>query len=260
MSAGDLPLAGRRVVVTRTREQAAGLVDRLQALGARVVVVPLISTVPIATPDEILQRVAELRSVPGPRWAAFTSATAVRLVVGATGVEALDGMLVGVVGPATAAVLEGAGRTPDLVAADRDASGLAAAMLQRDMAGARVWFPAAEGASEELVTALRRGGATVLVQHLYRSVMPDAAPGRLRAAIDEGIDAITLTSGSTARHLASILGADALPAGIAIVCIGDPTAAAARAAGLPVRGVAEVASADGLAQALRECLSAEPLR
>lgn len=260
MTRGDLPLAGRRVLVTRTREQAEGLVDRLHALGATVAVVPLISTVPIATPDQIVQTIAELRSRPGPRWVAFTSATAVRLVVGAAGVEALAGVLVAVVGPATAAVLEDAGRAPDLVAAEHDASGLAAAMLAQGMAEASVWFPGAEGAGEGLVTALSRGGASVRVQHLYRSAMPDAAPERVRAAIAEGVDAITLTSGSTSRHLAAIVGPDTLPAGVAIVCIGDQTASAARAAGLVVSAVAEVASAQGLAEAVRQCLSTEPLR
>jgi uroporphyrinogen-III synthase len=256
----DLPLAGRRIVVTRTRERAAGVVDRLHALGATVVVVPLISTVPIATPDEIVRSAAEIRSAREPRWVAFTSATAVRLVLGAAGLASLDGMLIAAVGPATARVLEDAGRTPDLVATDRDGSGLAAAMLDRGMAGATVWFPAAEGASERLVDALREQGVTVAAQHIYRSAMPEAASERLHAAIHEGVDAITLTSGSTARHLASILGGGSIPAGISIVCIGDQTASEARAAGLPVHGIAAEASAEGLALAVQECLTAEPLR
>jgi uroporphyrinogen-III synthase len=260
MSTDELPLAGRRIVVTRTREQAAGLVDRLHALGATVVVIPLITTVPIATPEAILQVAAEIRSAAEPRWVAFTSATAVRLVAGAAGVESLTGMLIAAVGPATASVLEAAGRTPDLVAAEQDASGLAAAMVARGASGGTVWFPSAEGASGLLERALEERGAAVRVQHLYRSVMPEAAPQRLRAAMDEGIDAITLTSGSTARHLALILGDQPLPPCIAVVCIGEQTASEARAAGLPVTAVATAPSADGLVRALQECLSAEPLR
>ena len=50
-------------------------------------------------------------------------------------------------------------------------------------------------------TRSRAGGATVIVQHIYRSVMPDVAPDRLGRRSSGGIDAITLTSGSTARHL-----------------------------------------------------------
>jgi uroporphyrinogen-III synthase len=260
MTTDELPLAGRRIVVTRTREQAAGLVDRLHELGATVVVIPLITTVPIATPEEIVQSAAEIRSTAGPRWVAFTSATAVRLVAGAAGVESLTGMLVAVVGPATAGALEAAGLTPDLVASEHDASGLAAAMVARGASRRTVWFPSAEGASRLLQRALEERGATVRVLHLYRSVMPEAAPQRLRAAMEEGIDAITLTSGSTARHLALILGDQPLPPGIAVVCIGHQTASEARAVGLPVTAVATVPSADGLARALLECLSTEPLR
>jgi len=246
-------------MVTRTREQAAGLVDRLHALGATVVVVPLISTVPIAHPEEIRSVLSEILAAPAPRWAAFTSATAVRLVVGAAGTEALSGLLVAAVGPATAAALETSGRGPDVIAAEHDASGLAGAMLARGAARATVWFPAAEGARDTLVEALEGAGASVTVQRIYRSVMPDQAPQRLRAALSAGVDAITLTSGSTARHLASACGGSALPEGVLVVCIGEQTAREAAAAGLPVHAVAKESSAEGLVEALVGCLTPEPL-
>src|SRR5438067_962723 len=132
------PLEGRRVLVTRTRERATGLVDRLHALGASVEIVPLLTTVPLATPDEIA---------------------------------------------AAAATLREAGR-------------------------------------------------------------------RLRAALTTGVDAITLTSGSTARHLAEALAGHRLESRVAIICIGRQTAAAARQAGLRVDGVAADPSADGIAAVL----------
>ena len=259
MTTQDHPLGGRTVMVTRTREQAEGLVDRLHGLGATVILVPLISTMPIARPEEIVSSAGRIRAAPPPRWVAFTSATAVRLVLGAAGSEALSGVLVAAVGPATASALEAGGLAPDLVATDHDASGLAAAMGTRGIVGATVWFPSAEGAGGTLVKALRTAGATVTVQHLYRSVMPEAAPQRVRAALASGIDAITLTSGSTARHLAEALGGSPLPDGVRIVCIGSETAAGAAAAGLPVHGVANEASAEGLVNALTGCLTPQPL-
>ena len=255
-----LPLEGRRIVVTRAREQAEGLVDRLHALGATAVVVPLIATVPIATPDEISGVASQIGSSAEPRWAAFTSATAARLVLGAAGVELLSGMQVAAVGPATAAALVDAGVIVELVADDADASGLAAALKARGMAGAVVWFPSAEGASRALPAALGAAGATVWVQPIYQSVMPDAAPRRLRAALHDGIDAITLTSGSTARNLVTALGGELLPSGVLIVCIGEQTASAARDAGLPVHAVAAEPSAAGLAAALTGHLASQPLR
>jgi uroporphyrinogen III methyltransferase/synthase len=253
-----LPLAGRRILVTRTREQAEGLVDRLHGLGASVTVVPLIATQPIATPDDIVRTANELRSS-ASRWVAFTSATAVRLVVGAAGAGAFDGMLVAAVGPATAEALTDAGVAPDLVASEHGSTGLATALLARGVVGAGVWFPSAEGASATLPTALTAGGAAVIVQPVYRSVMPSIAPERLRAALGTGIDAITLTSGSTARNLVAALGAAHLPAGVLIVCIGEQTASDARTAGLRVDAVATEASADGLVAALTGHLAPQPL-
>ena len=260
MNSADLPLAGRRILVTRAREQAEGLVDRLHALGAVVVVVPLIATVPIEAPDAIARVAAEIRASAEPRWVAFTSATAVRLVLGAVGIEALSGMNVAAVGPATAAALEEAGVILDLIALDADASGLAAALTARGLAGATVWFPSAAETSGTLTAGVTAAGAMVLVQPIYRTVMPDAAPGRLRAALRDSVDAITLTSGSTARHLMDALGGQALPAGVLVVCIGEQTASAARDAGLPVHAVASEPSAAGLAAALTGHLAPQPLR
>lgn len=260
MSEIPQPLAGRRVLVTRTREQAQGLVDRLHAAGASVVVVPLITTVPLADPDAIVRVAAEMSAAPAPRWVAFTSATAVRLVIGAAGIEAIAHMLVAVVGPATAAALESAGRHPDLVAVDHEATGLATAMLGRGIAGGSVWFPAAGGASGDFAETLRAGGATVNEQDIYRSAMPELAPERLRAAFGAGVDAITLTSGSTARHLVDAVGVDGVPASTPIVCLGERTAAEARHAGLAVAAVARTASIDSLVDALSECLAPQPLR
>jgi uroporphyrinogen-III synthase len=255
-----LPLAGRRILVTRTREQAEGLVDRLHDLGATVVVVPLIATEPIATPEAIVQTANEIRQATLPRWAAFTSATAVRLVVGAAGAGVVDGMQVAAVGPATATALREAGVTVDLVASGHDASSLAAEMLAHVAAGATVWFPSAEAAASTLPAALHAAGAAVIVQSIYRSVMPAAAPDRLRSALGSGIDAITLTSGSSARNLTAALGGAQLPVGTLIACIGEQTASEARASGMTVDAVAAEASAEGLVAALTGHFAPQPLR
>ena len=260
MTGATLPLAGRRVLVTRTREQAEGLVDRLHEAGASVVVVPLIATVPVAAPEAIVEVASEIAAAPPPRWVAFTSATAVRLVMGAAGASALSGTLIAAVGPGTASALRSGGAAPELVASEHDADGLAAAMIHAGMAGAAVWIPVAEGARGDLAERLRAAGATVTVQHIYRSVMPAAAPDRVRAALAGGVDAITLTSGSTARNLAMAVGTQGVPPSVSIVCIGEQTAAEARGAGLAVRAVAGEASVLGLVAALTECLTPQPLR
>ena len=141
--------------------------------------------------------------------------------------------------PSTGAALEAAGvSSPIVVADDRDASGLAAAMRAGGVRGATVWFPVGRGRRQDSHRRAAEAGATVNVQpSTGRSCLP-SAPERIRAALTEGIDAVTLTSGSTARHLAEALGGSPLPGGVRIVCIGDADRAGAGAAGLTVHAVA----------------------
>lgn len=243
-------LRGRRILVTRTRDQATGLVDLLHERGAEAMVVPLITTRPLLPPAEIAAAAAALRGVAAPRWVAFTSATAVRLVLGVCGRDGLAGVNVAAVGRETAAALAERGVAADVVARDQDAAGLAAILGERSLAGGTVWFPGAEAAGAALPDGLRAAGAAVRVHAVYRTEMPADAPRRLRAALDEGVDAVTLTSGSTVRHLVTSLGGRRLPPGLVVVCIGPRTAAEAREAGLEVHGVAAEPGAHGLVAAL----------
>src|SRR5438552_1798277 len=132
MTAAQDPLAGRMVLVTRTRERAGGIVDLLHARGARVVVVPLISTVPLLHPEAIAEAAAALGRAPGPRWAVFTSATAVRLVLSAVSPEPLPtATLVVCIGPQTAAEARREGLTVGAVALVPTAAGVVDALAGR---------------------------------------------------------------------------------------------------------------------------------
>lgn len=254
-------LTGRTVLVTRTRERAAGIVDLLHREGARVIVVPLIATVPTADPEAVAEAADRLRAAPEPRWAVFTSATAVRIVLGAAGAERLRSCRIAAVGPETAAALEREQVRADLVVAgDHTAAALGAALAQRGVVGATVWLPCAEGAAAVLPRTLREAGADVSLMHIYRSAMPHDAPERLDTALAERIDAIALTSGSTARHLVQALRGSPLPAAVAVACIGPQTAREASAAGLPVHVTAATHTAAGLVDALAGLLGvAQPL-
>lgn len=250
-------LAGRRVLVTRTREQTSGLVDLLHQRGAEPVVVPLIATRPLLPPEEIVAAAAAMRAAAPPRWVAFTSATAVRLVLGVLGRDGLNALGVAAVGEETAAALSHHGVAVDVVADERDAAGLAVTLGKRSLAGGTVWCPGAEAAGSALADGLRAAGATVRVQPVYRTEMPADAPRRAGAALELGLDAITLTSGSTVRNLLASLGGRSLPLGTVIVCIGPRTAAEAREAGLEVSAVAAQPNAQGLVDALEAAFSGD---
>jgi uroporphyrinogen-III synthase len=249
-------LRGRRIIVTRARDNAAGLVDALHRLGADVVVVPLIATVPLATPAEVGDALIALRQAAPPRWVVFTSATAVRLVLPLAGDDLAGVASVAAVGPDTAEALGEGGIPVELVAAEHAADGLAVELVARGMAGAAVWLPQAQGSRPVLANRLRDAGADVRVTIAYRSEMPAGAPERLARALESPVDAITLTSGSTAENLSRALAGRRLAPGVAVVCIGEQTAEAARLRGIDVAGVAHPSSRAGLIEALIRHLGA----
>lgn len=233
----ELPLAGRRIVVTRPEAQARPLVEPLERLGATVSSVPLVRIEP---PDDpaVLQAALD-----GQRfdWVVFTSANAV-VVAGEWIAGVLDGVRVAAVGPATAEAARRAGLEPSFVpevyAAEEVVAGL------EPVRGLRVLLPQADIAEPGLADELRRRGASVTAVTAYRTVAVEPAPDALEDL--RASDAVVLASGSAARSLAAQGGR-----GRAIVaCIGPKTAAVAQEVGLEVGIVAREATAEGMIQAL----------
>ncbi len=255
------PLAGRTVVVTRPREQAASLAERLEALGAEVLLAPTIRIAPRPLDDEVAAVLHELSAY---QLVVFTSANAVRVFAGylARGTE--DGVMppgpaIAAVGPATAAALERHGLACHLVPDEYVAEGLAEALTGTDAAaaGARVLIPGARDARTVLPDTLRARGAVVDVLHIYETLAADelAVPAdRIQNA-----DYITFTSASTAKRLAGLLeAAGAGPplaerlAGARLCSIGPITSQALRDLGLAVAVEAREYTAAGLVAAILE--------
>ncbi len=106
-----LPLAGRRVLVTRALHQAGKLSDGLRALGAEPVEVPVLE---IRPPGSFEPLDAALRQFDGYDWLILTSANAARALAeraAALGVELGQParLKVAAVGEATAAAVRKAG-------------------------------------------------------------------------------------------------------------------------------------------------------
>lgn len=263
----DRPLAGRTVVVTRPRDQAASLAEPLEALGAEVLLVPTIRIAPRPLDDDVA---AALRDLGAYRLVVFTSANAVRVFAGylARGTEGgamPRGPAVAAVGPATAAALEKHGMACHLVPDEYVAEGLAGSLTGTDAAaaGARVLIPCARDARDVLLQTLRARGAVVDVLPIYDTLPADglAEP----AARVEAADYITFTSASTARRLADLLeaaggaggGGAARPlaerlAGAHLCSIGPVTSRALRDLGLEVAVEAREYTASGLVAAIAE--------
>jgi uroporphyrinogen III methyltransferase / synthase len=251
------PLLGRRIAVTRARDQADELVRALEALGAAVVAAPVIRIQPLPAPDLAPLRAA-LEQLSHYAWVVFTSQNAVdvvcdRLAEWGLAARDLTRVAVAAIGPATARALASQGVTAELVPDEFVAEAVVRALAQRgDLRGRRVLLPRAREARDALPDGLRGLGAIVDVIPVYETV-PEAGDGSgLAAAILAGtIDAVTFTSSSTVRHFADLVGPEAATSGrFAAAVIGPVTAATARQLGIGVAVEAEEYTVPGLTRAL----------
>ena len=243
------PLMGRRVVVTRAREQASELVTRLSALGAATVEVPAIA---IADPDDGgAALAAAVEDIGGYDWVVLTSPNGARRLLAALeaagrDARALGGVGLAAIGPGTAAALASARLVPDLVPERFVAESLLASFPAPPAGGGRVLLARAAVARDVLPEGLAAAGWTVDVVDAYRT---DAVPldERQAAALAEA-EIVTFTSSSTVTNL--LAAADGRPLPPVVAAIGPVTAATARAHGLGVDVEAEVHTIDGLVDAL----------
>ncbi len=254
--AADRPLRGKRVLITRAREQADALARLLVEAGAEPVIAPVIQFEPPERWDEVDRAAADVASYD---WVVFTSANGVRFFLRrleALGKDprALAAAHLAAIGPATASALSDAGLRAELVPTEYVAEAVAEALAARGIAGRRILVARAAEARETLVARLGRAGAVVDEVPVYRTVGSAEASERLRQLlVSGGVDAVTLTSSSTARYLIEALGGSAEPlATVAVACIGPITAATARDLGLRVDVVAAEYTAPGLVRALIE--------
>ncbi len=251
------PLFGRRILVTRAREQASVFAEGLREQGAVPVEFPAIE---IRPPDSWAEVDAALERLGGYDWMVFTSANAVRFLLErlrASGrdVRALGAARICAIGPSTAAALEALGLRVDVVPPEYRAEAVAAVSAMEDLRNRRVLYPSAKGARDVVPRALVAAGAKVDVVTAYQNVLPGGgAAAEVRALLENGtIDAVTFTSASTVRNLVELLGerdAPALLARTVVAAIGPVTAEAARAAGLRVDLVPESYTIPALTRAL----------
>jgi uroporphyrinogen III methyltransferase/synthase len=253
------PLFGWRVLVPRTKEQAAVVSERLREYGAVPEEVPTIAVEPPRTPQQMERAVKGL--VTGRyQWVAFTSANAVRAVREKLEEYGLDarafaGVKVAAVGEQTAKSLLDFGIRPDLVPdGQQSAEGLAEAWPPYDDVLDpinRVLLPRADIATETLVARLGELGWEAEDVTAYRTVRAAPPPAPIREAIKGGgFDAVLFTSSSTVRNLVGIAGK---PHAVTVIgVIGPQTAKTAMEFGLRVDVESPKPSVLALVDALAE--------
>ncbi len=253
------PLFGWRVLVPRTKEQAATLSHRLRGYGSVPEEVPTISVEPPRNPlqmDKAVRGLVEGRY----EWIAFTSVNAVKAVREkfeeyGLDARAFSGLKLAAVGEKTAESLSAWGLRADLVpSGEQSAAGLLAEWPEFDEDYDpinRVFLPRADIATDTLVAGLVELGWECDDVTAYRTVRAAPPPAPVRDAIKTGkFDAVVFTSSSTVRNLVGIAGKP--HASTVIAAIGPATARTAAEHGLRVDVVAPQPSVEALVEALAE--------
>jgi uroporphyrinogen III methyltransferase/synthase len=238
------PLFGTRVLVTRPRDQAAELVDRLEALGAEAVEAAMIRIAPPDDPGPLLAAAADPEAFD---WIVFTIANAVdsfmtALLDGARDIRALKGPLLCTVGTGTAERLEIYGIKVDLIPGEFRAEAVVDAIVQRGpVAGMRILLPRSDIGREVIADRLRQLGATVVEVVAYHTEVQDAQrpddPDVYGMLLNGRLDVVTFTSASAVRNFAKIYGTEQtvdLLRKTVVAAIGPVTGDAARELGIQV--------------------------
>jgi uroporphyrinogen-III synthase len=254
------PLEGKRVVVTRSIEQARDLMARLQNMGAVVLLFPAVS---FSEPADTAGLDRVIRSLAEFDWILFTSANAVRFFAGRCrklGVEPNQegNYLCAAVGPATASAVAAEGFSVDHVAQEFLGSALARE-LSASLAGKKIVLPRSERARPDLPDALKAFGAEVTEVVAYHTGGVGVIdPGVMQAMRAAEVDVISFFSPSAIENMRADLGEEVLSrlgTKAALAAVGPVTAAALRNAGLPVAIEAPLATAESMAAAIANYFS-----
>ena len=246
-------LFGKKILVTRTRQQASKLTKKLENLGAEVFEFPTIKISPPSDNFESLD--AAIKNLQTFDWIIFTSANGVEKFFARLKFFKLDARIffnakVAAIGSATAEKLSDCGIIADLIPAEFRAEGLLAE-LQDKVAGKKILLARAEVARDILPRELENFGASVTVAKVYKTEPTDAD---FSSIADKKIDLVTFTSSSTVENFIQAVGADFLRE-VKTAAIGTVTAETLKNFGVTADIVAEKFTIAGLVDAIKKYFS-----
>ena len=244
------PLFGKRILVTRSREQASRLSEALEELGAEVWERPTIAIEPIV--DQMYLKTT-FDHLPDCDWLVFTSPNGVKIFLknlfdGGRDSRALGGVKIAVIGPGTAEALKSYGLKPDLTPDEYVAESLLEALKEKGVKGKKIILPRALDGRDVLPQGLTEAGAKVADLAVYKTVNPvwaEPLPGTP--------DLVTFTSSSTASGLAALVPQEERK-NYRAASIGPITTKTAKELGFPVIVEAEKSTVEHLVLAVARCL------
>lgn len=252
-----LPLAGYRVLITRPKELISSMANKLRMLGAEVLELPSIKTVPLENQSRLHQAFESLKEY---QWIVFTSPTGVRIFFEEMKNQKMDVRKLGnakiaVIGKGTRRELEQWGMYPDLMPEIFDGEHLGEALADVCSSGDNILIPRAKIGNQELIAALQKKDVRIEDIPTYDTVYETQNIIDVASEFENGnIDCAVFTSASTVKgFVQSVKNIDYSL--VTAACIGKQTRAAADAYGMQTF-VAEEATMDSLVELvvrLKEC-------
>jgi uroporphyrinogen III methyltransferase/synthase len=247
-------LGGRRILVTRSGDQADELSALIRDRGGVPVLFPTIRLVPVPDPAPLDAAIRDLSSFD---WVLFTSANAARFfseraeALGRRGLP--EGVRAASVGPGTSRELARRGIPVDLTAGRHTAEGLAEALARSGVAGRRFLFPRALEGREAVQEAIGRQGGIVTAVTAYQNGLPDKDEGAAAEIATTPPDVCTFASPSAFRNFFVLLGEETAAKVLSrsrIAVIGEVTARAVAERNLSVDIMPEKYTLLGMVEAI----------
>ena len=198
----DLPLAELKIVVTRPRDQAAQLAQRIEQAGGIPLLFPLLDITAVQDTEALYEQIARLAQF---SLAIFISPNAVHYGVSAIRAAGTlpHSLKIATVGQGSAKALRELGIAQVIAPTERfDSEGLLALPELQNVAGWRVMIFRGDGGRELLGDTLKARGATVEYATCYQRSKPQQDAGMLLDALPH---AITVTSSEALGHLWQML-------------------------------------------------------
>jgi uroporphyrinogen III methyltransferase/synthase len=250
-------LFGKRIVVTRAREQASNLVEAIESLGGEAIEFP---TIKIEEVDDFTQIDNCIIEIENYNWLVFTSCNGVkaffdRMKIIKKDIRSLFGIKLCAVGEATAKELLSMGLLVDFVPESFTTSDLLKGLINLVKPGEKVLLARADIASEELSAGLKESNIEFKDLTVYKTTLEASEKEEIIDLLEgNNVDFITFTSSSTVSSFVTILGHENINKlkGTKVVCIGPVTRETAEKHGLEVAAMADVYTIDGIVNKLVE--------
>ncbi|MDR2643146.1 MAG: uroporphyrinogen-III synthase [Planctomycetaceae bacterium] len=232
------------VLLTRSENQNDKLKSELEALGATVLLQPVIEILP---PDSWVEADAVILRICEFDWVLFTSGNGVRFFMGRFGdIKFPDSVKVGVVGRGTNDVFfEYAGRRADFIPAINNAEGMLTKILTEKITGKKFLLPKGNRGRDILSRGIVDAGGIVEEVVVYKSVDCKKAKAEVVEQMRRGqIDWVTATSPAIAESLVNLF-RDSLKK-TKIISISPITTAKLISIGFPPTKEAKEATIEGI--------------